>query len=67
MPEIASGIEPCGRILVLGPAMQMTYRRVDVEAVWSFVERGGGVLVVADAENAYNMAEFQNDMLEQVG
>jgi len=45
--------------------MQMTYRRVDVEAVWSFVERGGGVLVVADAENAFNMAEFQNDMLEQ--
>ena len=45
--------------------MQMTYRRVDVDAAWYWVERGGGILVLSEAENAFNNAEFQNDLLEQ--
>lgn len=67
LSELLLESDPCGRVLVLAIAMQREYGRADLTAVRSFMDRGGGVLVLAEADNVFMSSDFQNFLLEHHG
>ncbi len=56
-----------GNVIVLGVAMLQRYSNEDIEAVRRFAEKGGGVLIFVEHDNAAGNAEFQNQIIEKYG
>jgi len=56
-----------GDVLVLGISYYKGYTSEEVEGVVSFVERGGGVLLMSEHDNFYNNIFIQNQIAHRFG
>ncbi len=55
------------RVLVLGVAMERTWRPAELAAIHAFLRAGGGVLVVVEHDDLFHNATFQNQLTTAYG
>ncbi|GEM_PF-3129308 len=56
-----------GDVLIIPPGHYTSYTDEEVEAILDFVERGGGLWVLAEHSNVFGIGVFQNKLIKHFG